>query len=164
MTLPPEVVYRWWQDHVSYQSIDVLLDGGDAGWFQLNDDGSHKWRYMTNLRCDSDVRPKEEFGFVLRNLDETAELWLKWFPWTDPQGQTTRIGTLHLTTTTASMSMELSEEDCMALTESMRKLMYTLSAPEERQIQAIGTIHSSLVYTVTEQIYSSPIIRSSRRD
>ena len=157
MTLSPEVVYRGWQDRVSYHSIDVLLDGG---WFQPNDDGSHKWRYMTNLRCGSDVRPKEELGFVLRNLDETAELWLTWYPWTDPQDQANK-GVLRLTTTTASMSTDLSEDDCKALTESMRKLMCTstLSATEERQIQAIGTI-LPCVYTVTEQIYSSPIIRS----
>jgi len=133
----PYIYYRWWQQFVSDPELTVHI--GDIQ-LELKDDGSHKWRYMTNLQ------DKKDWEFILRNMDEDAELRLI-------------DGSLQLQTATVSTQVSLSEDDCKALSESVRELMTRhpkgMSAPQERQIHGKFFPQS---YMVTEQIYSSPFL------
>ena len=132
--VPPYIYYRWWQRFVSDPELTVHI--GD-NYCELADDGSHKWRYMTNVRLEGGERADTEF--ILRNMDETAELRLRRSAWgkDGAEGQ----GYLGLRTASVSTTMQLSEVDSKALSESVRELMMRhpegISAPQERQITEI---------------------------
>ena len=143
----PWIDYKWWQRFVSDPELTVHIGGG---WLKLHDDGSHKWRYMTK-------KGSRDWEFILRNMSETAELQLQWFPW--DKNESEMIGLLRLRTATISTTVQLSEDDCKALSESVREKMNCrgTSDPQERMITEIGEVFPKS-YTVTEQIYSSPIL------
>jgi len=145
----PYIYYRWWQRHVSDPELTVHI--GD-NYLELHDDGSHKWRYMTNVRDDDD-----ESEFILRPQNEMAEMRLL----RCKSGK----GLLRLKTATVAVSYKLTEEDRMALAASVKELMMRhadgLSAPQERLVTDIAEVFPRS-YMVTEQIYSSPFLRSDK--
>ena len=155
----PWIDYKWWQRFVSDPHMTVYI--GDS-WLRLADDGSHKWRYMTNLRQNGHQNG-EDWEFILRDMGETAELQLRWFPWKEPK----MVGFLQLKTTTISTSIQLSEDDSKALSESVRELMTRhsegISVPQERQITEIGEVFPQS-YSVAEQIYTSPFLHLDNGD
>jgi len=148
----PWIDYKWWQRFVSDPALTVHIGGG---WLKLNDDGSHKWRYMTNLQWEG----ARDWEFILRDMSETAELQLRWFPWNENEPE--MVGLLQLRTATISTTVQLSEHDCKALSESVRELMTChskgISAPQLRTITEIGKV-SPKSFSVSEQIYTSPFL------
>jgi len=142
----PWIDHKWWQP-----TSDLTVYAND-GWAVLNDDGSHRWRYITNLQGEM------EWTFVLRDMQETAELWLE--SWQDEMPS----GWLMLRTPTSTATLNLSEDDCKALSQSVRELMTRhsegISAPQERTITQLGKYPQS--FTGTEQIFTSPKVFSHK--
>jgi len=107
---------------------------------------------MTNVRDDDG-----ESEFILRPQNEMAEMRLL----RCKSGK----GVLRLKTATVAVSYKLTEEDRMALAASVKELMTRhadgLSAPQERLVTDIAEVFPRQ-YMVTEQIYSSPFLRSDK--
>ena len=144
----PHIYHKWWE-HRS----PLIVKMREENLLILKDDGSHKWRYMTNLQLNGE--DKKDWEFIIRNMDETTELQLTWTPFQKSGGES--ISLLHLQSGTTSTRMELSEADSKALSESVRKLMThpeDISVPRERTITELGE-EVPRRYTVTEQIYAS---------
>jgi len=148
MASTPWIDHKWWQP-----SGDLSVYASD-GWMVLNNDGTHKWRYITKIQGET------EWAFVLRTMDETAELWLQ--SWQDDMPS----GWLQLRTPTSVATLNLSEDDCRVLSSSVRELMTRhsegISEAQERSITQLGKYPQT--FKGTEQIFTSPKVFSHESD
>ena len=131
--------HKWWQSNDQALTVHVK-----HGCLYLNDDGSHKWRYITELQDSPD------WTFVLRTLDESAELRLEEF-----NSARDFSGTLSLSHGMVHTTCWLTEDECHALAQSVQDLWDPdfMTEPEPRTIddracveQIVGSINHETNY------------------